>query len=186
MKTDTNITPSEYEFFYEFYEKYKKLIYHLVKKYEARSSDVDDLVQDVVLRLMNYIPNLMKIRDSSSRVANYIALTVKSVYVDRLRASQSENCVVLPIEILEAIYEDSPNRPASPGLTAAQWDVALLRENLSKRDWDVLLGKYILGYSDKELADQCGCSQDSIRMALTRARRNARKLLDERGGDKNG
>ena len=57
---------------------------------------------------------------------------------------------------------------------------------MPKRDWDILFGKYIMGYSDKELAVQRGCSQDSIRMALTRARRNARKLLDEKGGDENG
>jgi DNA-directed RNA polymerase specialized sigma24 family protein len=109
MKNDTNISPSEYEFFLEFYEKYKKLIYHFVRQCETKSNDVDDLVHDVILRLMNYIPNLMKISDTPSRVANYLSLTVKSVYVDRRRASQSEHCVVLPIEILEAIYEDSPH-----------------------------------------------------------------------------
>ena len=186
MKNDTNISPSEYEFFYEFYEKYKKLIYHLVVQYGSNSSDIDDLVQDVILRLMKYIPNLMKISDTPSRVANYIALTVKSVQVDRFRAKQSENCVVLPVEILEAIYEDTSSRSTSRDLTAAQWDVALLRKKLPKRDWDILFGKYIMGYSDKELAVQRGCSHDSIRMALTRARRNARKLLDEKGGDENG
>lgn len=186
MKSDIEISPSECAFFYEFYEKYKKLIYHLVMQYETKSSDIDDLLQDVVLRLMNYIPTLMKIGDSPSRAANYIALTVKSVYVDRFRAKRSENCVVLPVGILEEIYEDSPSRSASRDLIAAQWDVELLRKKLPKRDWDILLGKYIMGYSDKELAVQCGCSQDSIRMALTRARRNARKLLDDEGGDENG
>ena len=186
MKNDTKISPSEYEFFLEFYEKYKKLIYHLVIQCETKSSDVDDLVHDVILRLMNYIPNLMKISDTPSRVANYLSLTVKSVCVDRRRASQSEYCVALPTDILEAIYEDSPNRAASPDPIAAQWDVAILRKKLPKRDWDILLGKYIIGYSDKELAAQFGCSQDSIRMALTRARRNARKLLDVEGGDENG
>ena len=186
MKNDTNISPSEYEFFHEFYEKYKKLIYHLVIQCGPKSSDIDDLVQDVVLRLMNYIPNLMRISDTPSRVANYIALTVKSVHIDRLRANQSQPCVVLPVEMLDAIYEDSSNRPALRDSSAAQWDVALLREKLAERDWDILSGKYIMGYSDKELAAQFGCSQNSIRMALTRARRNARKLLGARGDDENG
>lgn len=181
MKNDAIICPSQYEFFLEFYEKYKKMIYHFARQCEPKCSDIDDLVQDVVVRLMNYIPNLMKISDSPNRVAHYIALTVKSVYVDRLRASQTEHCVVLPVEMLEAIYEDDPNRLERPDSNVAQWDVALLKKKLPKRDWDILSGKYIMGYSDKELAVQCGCSQDSIRMALTRARRNARKLLDGEG-----
>lgn len=186
MKNERNIDPSEQEFFQKFYEQYKKLIYHMAKQYEAKSSDVDDLTHDTVLRLMNYIPNLMKISGSKNQVANYIALTVNSVYVDRVRACRAERDMVLPTEMLEAIYEDSPDKMAVADLSSAQWDVELLKKSLPQRDWDMLSGKYMVGYSDKELAARFGCSQDSIRMALTRARRHARKLLDAEGGDRNG
>jgi len=186
MKNERNESPSEYEFFLKFYEEYKNLIYHIAKQYESQVCSADDLTHDVVLRLMNYIPNLMKISDSKNQIASYIALTVKSVCVDRVRACSAEPYVLLPTEMLEAIYEDTPDRLVAPDLSSAQWDVELLKKRLPQRDWDMLSGKYIIGYSDKELAAHFGCSQDSIRMALTRARRHARKLLEAEGGDQNG
>lgn len=45
----------------------------------------------------------------------------------------------------------------------------------------LLAGKYLLGLSDAELAEQYGCRPDSIRMKLTRARRQALKILREGG-----
>ena len=44
---------------------------------------------------------------------------------------------------------------------------------LSSKDKDVLVGKYVLGLTDKELAEMNGCKPNSIRMVLTRARRRA-------------
>lgn len=61
-----------------------------------------------------------------------------------------------------------------------------LKEGLSARDWFVLEGKYILGYTDAELARQLGVAPDSIRMILTRAKSNARAILlscDDKGGE---
>lgn len=45
-------------------------------------------------------------------------------------------------------------------------------------------GKYILGYTDAELADMLGCKKSSVRMKLTRARRRAFQLMTEEEGDK--
>lgn len=186
MKNETNISPSEYEFFLKFYEEYKNLIYHIAMQHETQDCSVDDLTHDVVLKLMNYIPSLMKINENKNQVVNYIALTVKSVHVDRIRACSARPYVLLPNERLEEIYEDNIDKLAVADLISTQLDIALLKKKLPERDWDILSGKYIIGYSDKELADYFGCSQDSIRMALTRARRHARKLLDIEGSDKNG
>lgn len=184
MKNDIELSSSEYEFFQEFYEKNKRLIYYLVVQCGAGNDEVDDVVQDVVLRLMNYIPTLTKISSSQNRVANYIAQTVKSVYVDRVRAHKSKQLIVMPIEMIEAIYKDTPDRTSASENVAAQWDAELLKKKLIKRDWEILSGKYIMGYSDKELASRINYSQESIRMALTRARRNARKILEaERSGE---
>ena len=53
---------------------------------------------------------------------------------------------------------------------------------LSEDQRFILEGKYILGYSDKELAEQLQCNPSSIRMKLTRARRNALALLLQKKG----
>lgn len=50
----------------------------------------------------------------------------------------------------------------------------------------LLEGRYILGFSDEELAKQLHCKPSSIRMKLTRARRVASQLLiNEESGDIN-
>ena len=54
--------------------------------------------------------------------------------------------------------------------------------SLSDEDQFLLQGKYFLGQSDAELASQLGCKPSSIRMKLTRARRNAFKKITEREG----
>lgn len=51
---------------------------------------------------------------------------------------------------------------------------------LPREDRYLLEGKYILGYSDQQLAASLSCKPNSIRMKLTRARRRAMKLLLER------
>ena len=52
---------------------------------------------------------------------------------------------------------------------------------LSKEDQLLLEGKYLLEYSDPELAQLLGCQSASVRMKLTRARRRAQKLLKKEG-----
>ena len=46
---------------------------------------------------------------------------------------------------------------------------------------ELLADKYILRMSDAELAEEFGCSPDSIRMKLTRARRKALEMIKEGG-----
>lgn len=178
MKKNTKLSSSEYKFINEFYENNKKLIYYLVVQCGVEGAEVEDVVQDIVLRLMNYIPSLVKIRSNKNQMAKYIAQTVKSVCIDRNRAQKSRQLAVIPVEMIEAIYKDLPDRTEIPEHITAQWDVDYLRKKLPRRDWDLLSGKYIIGYSDHELASRLGCTQESVRMALTRARRNARKILE--------
>ena len=60
-------------------------------------------------------------------------------------------------------------------------DAQMLKSRLTEQDWELLFGKYVLGQSDEELARQRGCGPNSIRMALSRARKRAQKLLKKRG-----
>lgn len=45
----------------------------------------------------------------------------------------------------------------------------------------VLEGRYFLGLTDEELAQLFGCKPGSVRVKLTRARRNALKIMLEKG-----
>ena len=56
-------------------------------------------------------------------------------------------------------------------------------ETLPENVRELLAGKYILQMDNKELAEEFGCSPDSIRMKLTRARRLAIEKIKEGGFD---
>lgn len=53
---------------------------------------------------------------------------------------------------------------------------AILR--LPEKQKDLLYFKYILGMADAEIAEIFGIAPDSVRQYLTRARREAKKLMD--------
>ena len=60
--------------------------------------------------------------------------------------------------------------------------INMLSGTLTPTKGKILLeGKYILGLSDEELAAEFDCSPNSIRMKLTRARRQVIKLVKEGG-----
>ena len=60
------------------------------------------------------------------------------------------------------------------------WDL------LPEEDLFLLEGRYILQYSDNELAEMIGCKASNLRMKLSRVRRKALMLMIERdGGDDN-
>ena len=57
--------------------------------------------------------------------------------------------------------------------------ISIAMEQLSVTERLLLEGKYILEYSDDELAKQLNCKSGSIRMKLTRARRHALSILSQ-------
>ena len=57
--------------------------------------------------------------------------------------------------------------------------LSALWPRFSEEEQILLEGKYILGYTDQELALQVECKPASIRMKLTRARRRALQILTE-------
>ena len=63
--------------------------------------------------------------------------------------------------------------------------VEQLKSQLSQREWFVLEGRYILGYSQEELGKLLGVNPNSVRMIICRARNKARDILypaNARGG----
>ena len=57
--------------------------------------------------------------------------------------------------------------------------ISLALKKLPDMERILLEGKYLLQYSDEELAEQLDCKPNSIRMGLTRARRHAFSILSE-------
>lgn len=170
------------------YQEFRNLMFYTAKKYISDQAVCEDIVQESIVKL---IPKIDVIRGKERCIfAEYIVSVVRNVSMNYLKreSMQHKHMVGLDEEILNEI-------PA-PGLSMEE--LLLEKEKASLLSWVLeqlpaierllLEGKYMLEYTDEELAQQIGCKTGSIRMKLTRARRHALSILsqsDWKGEDKN-
>lgn len=167
------MTPEEKSFFHRFYEEHKGFLFYIANQYATSSADCEDIVQDAVLRLMG---NLSSIRDLNRyKAAKYVALTVRSSYLDLLKKHHTGQEIPLDETVLEAVLEQDPLSGRDP--MDSQLEIIHLKQSLTPREWMILEGKYLLGYDQDELAGMIGVSPDSVRMTLSRVRAKARNIL---------
>lgn len=164
----------------EVYQKYKRLMFAVAGKYTQNPVDQEDIVQTALERLIKTCSAPSPDRRCIS--AGYIVSVIRSVSIDFLRKQEreAEHCVSLEPDQMEQMT-------ATGGIVGNQVLFSEQAEQLWKiwpllpsEDRFLLEGKYILGYSDQQLAASLNCKPNSIRMKLTRARRRAMKLLPER------
>lgn len=186
QKETMPISYSDKAFFHSFYEENKKYLYYIASNYAASRADCDDIVQDTLVRLIRNISKLKELNRCAT--AKYIVLTVRSAFLDTEKRKHGSNAIFLNDETLEALIKADILIADSMPDISARLEVQRLKEELPPRDWLVLEGKYIQGYSQEELSRMIGVNPDSIRMILCRARERARKILwqEQKGGDENG
>lgn len=180
------LSAAETEFFQNFYETYKGFIFYIANRYAENPADCEDVVQDSIIRLLCNVKVLMEL--NHPKTVKYIALTVKSAFLDHQRKLLMAKETDLDEEKLASLLEQSSIH-ANAEQQQTKLEVYQLKQTLSQRDWQVLEGKYIMGYSQEELSELIGVSSDSIRMILHRAKKNARGILlseADNGGNENG
>ena len=163
------------DFFHSFYEEYKNFMFYIARKYVSSQEDCEDIVQEATIRLINNIPSLREL--TKNKTAKYIALTIRSVFMDNEKRKHGDQTLLLNDETLEKLIKAEVMIADSMPDLSARLEVELLKQSLDPRDWMVLEGKYFMGYTQEELAPKLGVSPDSVRMVLSRARENARKIL---------
>lgn len=170
-------------FFEGFYQEHKRFMYYTAKKYARSNMECEDIVQDSIIRLLKNISVLREI--NGCKIQKYIVLTIKASYIDMERKRHSEESINMDDETLESLFKaDLITAPEIPDI-GPRLEVEKLKSELSFREWVLLEGKYILGYTQEELGHLIGVAPDSIRMILCRAREKARLILNngrKRGG----
>lgn len=166
------------------YEEFKELMYSTAKKYVSLSFSKEDIVQESLVKLMQKTDTLRPM--SRHTLASYIVSTIRNTGINQLKFQQTQN--KYQTDLSEEILLDIPKQELTLD------ELLIMRENhikldkiwllLTQDDRTLLEGKYILGYNDVELAEQLHCKPSSIRMKLTRARRNAMALLVKEKGTK--
>lgn len=172
MRRNIALDDDEQLYMHHICERYAGLLRTLSAGYTSNHEEQNDLIQDTLLRLMIYVKVLKDM--NPYKVPCYIALTMKSIFLNKYRCDKQYLFNEVPYD--DAIPWDIMRPLPDP---YQQLEVKMLLEQLSDHDQLLLKGWYIAGWSAEELAAILGCSKDSIRMKLSRARKRALKKCKE-------
>ena len=171
--------PNDQEYMIWLYETYKRLMFFTAKKFVSDPEICQDIVQDGLLKLIKKIP---VIREKNRYIlSDYIATTIRNTAINYLkRGAVEKKYVTRKVEEMDELEDTRSEQPSMEDLILAQEKSAYILDVLhllSDNERILLEGKYILEYTDEELAEQLHCKPSSIRMKLTRARRKAVSLF---------
>ena len=170
------------QFFIYLYRDFRPLMYRMAFSYVQNPSTAEDLVHDALVKLIEKEDTITKFRRCT--LTSYIVYTIRNLSKNYLRRQNLEQQYFVDVDVNSNEFLAVDNAPLPE-------EVMLMSERRSEyiAVWDtlpddtkiLLEGKYILGLTDEELAAEFDCSPNSIRMKLTRARRQVIKLIKEGG-----
>lgn len=149
-------TKEEKDKFEELYHRYKKIVYYIALEYMSQNSLADDATQETFLKLTKYIDKLEKI--DSPQTLSFIGIVTRSVCIDILRSEKAykKNTETFHNEIMN-------NRD----------NIHILLDKLKSLPEiyrDALMLKYYFDMPNRQIADICNVSQETIRKRIQRAK----------------
>jgi RNA polymerase sigma-70 factor (ECF subfamily) len=113
----------------------------------------------------------------------YVVYTTRSVSINYIKHKKVETKHIYYIENTDVTKGLDNNENESEARLIRQEEIELLADAITKLPQgqkDLLYFKYMLDMSDQDIAQILGIAPNSVRQYLTRARRNAKSLM-ERG-----
>ncbi len=165
----------------EFITRLYKDHYHLMKQVALKfgaGTAADDMVQDALVKLIEKVRVLRSM--SQPAVITYSLMTVKSITINRRRRKQVENRVGYQGDNEQAIdmAADMDANPSHLFFHKIKYE-ELYRaiRQLPDRDRELLMYKYFMDKTDREIGSLMGMKAEIVRTALSRARRRALELI---------
>lgn len=167
------------DFMIRLYENSVTRMYLEAVKYVSGKESAEDVVSDAVVKLVEKVDLLQQI-DAYKRLP-YAITTVRHMAYRHLR--RENRLELTSFEALEALLPSADRETTDEKILKEQRKARLreLLESVSTEDRLLLEEKYILFWSDEEIADALGIQPNSVRMRLTRAKRRVADALTAQG-----
>ena len=165
-------------FMAELYLNYRRLMYKEILRIVHNQWEAEDVFQTAIEKLIGKVKELrQKDRD---HLVSYLIVTSRHVALNALRNGK---------KFEGYSYDDLCDHP-DPAHDRRAIEEGMIHEHelkvlakiwadLDARTRYILESRYILEKSDAEIAEELQISPQSVRMSLTRARRAARKMMEE-------
>lgn len=134
----------------------------------------EDVTQEVFIRIAN---NIRKF-DETRPFEPYLMRCVVNFALDAVRKENRMELSPDGLEKLEQLIQDSGGVEDSAVIRQVRQEVAAAMQRLSPRQRSVVVMRYYLGLSEKEMADNLGDAPGTIKWLLNAARTRLRSLLD--------
>ena len=162
------------------YLQYEEDIFRVIRKYLGHSQDVEDVVNDVCVRMIAHIERLREIESENPK--SYICKMARNATFDLLRKKRSEKAFMerekaAHINQLRADIEGE----LDDIIRLADADsINKAMERISERDRDILRMKFWERLTDRQIAERIGVGERSGAEYVSHAKKNlARKLAQE-------
>lgn len=172
---------SDRAFMEELYTRYHKLV---ISKVRDSLTDADNSWQDVVqttwMRLIRHTAQLREL--DSSRMASYIVRTAVNAAKNHNRGGARHAAVPLD----ETWDQPDPEDGVESRLIRMEeiGELYTVWKDLDEETQSLLSDRYILGMTPTEMAQQRGEKPGTVRVALSRARKKALRLIEAKRGEK--
>lgn len=160
------------------YLNYNRLMYNQIFKIVHDEPTTDDLLQDVLVKLIDRVSEL-RMKDRNHQV-NYIISACKNHAFNYLRNQKAR--AEVPIDELFEIPDPHQSQSEMEALLITKEGLSQLAcvwPKLDDRSRYILESYYIMEKSATEIGLELGIKPDSVRMALTRARKAAFYLIEK-------
>lgn len=160
------------------YESSLKRMFREARKYASVKESIEDIVSDSLVKLVDKIDLLCSLEERQR--ITYAITTVRHMAYRYLRREK-----LLQMTSFDdlAPFMSAPSESTDDAILKKQRS-AKLREllgSLPAEDLLLLEEKYLLEWSDAEIAKTLGIQSASVRMRLTRTKRSVAKVLSKQG-----
>ncbi len=143
------------------------------------SRDAEECVSDVWLRLWNAIPP-----ERPRSLAAYITTVTRRVALDKCdynRAAQRRSDLTLAFEELEGCLSTPDEAQAAAEQEDLRHVLNGFLHSLTRQSRTYFVRRYWYGESIREIADDCGASEEKVKSSLFRTRQRLRQALEKEG-----
>lgn len=172
-------SPEDHDIITDFFIKNKMLLYNEAWKYLSLKEDVEDIVSESLARIMAHMEKFRELAPHER--VQYSKAVVRNLSYNHLK--RFSRFTMLPFEDVDA-YLVAEESQLPDNIVFRQMQLEQIRRIWAKIPAEerlLLEQKYVLDWSDKELAATLGIQTQSVRMRLTRAKRKVIALLKEHG-----
>lgn len=172
-------SPEDHDIISEYFQKNKLRLYAEARKYFSTQEDVEDIVYESLVRIMDHMEKFRSLLPQE-RIQYGRAIVRNLSYTCLKRRSYFTFEPFEDVDMYLAIEESQ--LPDNIVFRQIQLDkIRQIWAEMPVEDRLLLEQKYVLDWSDKELASKLGIQSQSVRMRLTRAKRKIILLMKEQG-----